>query len=74
LAGGFLFGAFGVQGDEAGEDFGVGQVGGPAVGGGDLGIEFVVVFFQDQAVVEDAAAPGASASGWVPARSFSRML
>ena len=61
MAGGFFFGAFRVQGDEAGEDFGVGQVGGPAVGGGDLGVEFVVVFLQDQdqAVVEDAAVLGA---------------
>jgi hypothetical protein len=52
-AGGFFGGAGGVEGDEAGEDFGVVQVGfgvavaEPAVGGGDGGIEFVVKLAED---------------------------
>ena len=53
LTGGFFGGAGGVEGDEAGEDFGVAQVGfrvavaEPAVGGGDGGIEFVVELAED---------------------------
>ena len=39
---GFLGGAFEVEGEEAGEDFVVGEVGRPAVGGGDGGVEFLV--------------------------------
>lgn len=38
----FLGAAFGVQGDDAGEDVGVGEVGGPAIGGGDGCIETVM--------------------------------
>ncbi len=74
---GFLLRALLVQGDEAGEDFGVRQVGRPAIGGSDGCIQFVVVFVEDadEAVVEDAAVGGVSRSaGAVPARSFSSTL
>ncbi len=46
-AGVFLGAAFGVQGDKAGDDFGGGEVGSPAVGGGDFAIERVVQGAQD---------------------------
>lgn len=54
-AGGFFFGAFGVEGDEAFEDFGVGERGGPAVGGEDGGVEVVVELAEDgdEALVVD---------------------
>ena len=47
MAGGFLGGARGVQGDEAGEDFGVARVRRKAVGGSDGGIQFVVELAED---------------------------
>jgi len=51
----FHSGALGVQGDEAFQNFRIGQGGGPAVGGEDRGIEFVVQFFEDgdEALVMD---------------------
>ena len=78
-AGGFFGGAGGVEGDEAGEDFGVGQVGfgatvaEPAVGGGDRGIEFVVELAEDgdEAGVVVAVSLGVRAR---PARRASRTL
>ena len=55
LALGFFAGAFGVEGDEAFEDFGVGEGGGPAVGCEDGGVEVVMELFEDgdEAVVVD---------------------
>jgi len=44
---GFLGTALGVQGDDAGDDFGGGQIGGPAVGGGDGFVQAVVQVAQD---------------------------
>lgn len=44
----FLGGALVVEGDEAGEDFVIGEVGGPAVGIGDGGIEVVVNLAKDR--------------------------
>ena len=62
---GFLLRALLVQGDEAGEDFGLRQVGRPAIGGSDGCIQFVVVFVQDadEAIVEDAAVGGGEVCG-----------
>ena len=52
---GFFFAAFGVESDKAFEDFGVGQSGGPAVGGEDGGVEVVVELTKDgdEALVVD---------------------
>jgi len=47
LALGFFAGAFGVEGDEAFEDFGVGERTRPAVGFEDGGVEVVVELFED---------------------------
>ncbi len=51
----FFGGALGVQSHEAFADFGGGQRHGPAVGGGDGGIQFVVQSFEhgDEAPVVD---------------------
>ena len=43
----FFFGALVVEGDESAEDFFVGEIGGPAVGVGDGGVEIVVDLFED---------------------------
>jgi hypothetical protein len=63
---GFLPKALLVQGGEAGEDFVVAEVGSPAIGGGDFGIQIVVVFFQAQheTVAEVAAVVGRQGIGW----------
>ena len=46
-AGGFFFGALGVEGYETFENFGIGQGCGPAVGGEDGGVEIVVELAED---------------------------
>ena len=53
----FVGGALGVEVDEAFEDFGVGEGGGPAVGGEDGGVEVVVELLEegDEALVVDEA-------------------
>jgi hypothetical protein len=43
----FFPGPFAVEGDDLFEDFGVAEGGGPAVGGEDGGVEFVVQLFED---------------------------
>ena len=57
---GFLGGALVVEDDEAGEDFRVGQIDGPAICGGNGGIEAVVEFLED----EDKAVVVDQAVGW----------
>jgi hypothetical protein len=53
----FVGGALGVEVDEAFEDFGVGEGGGPALGGEDGGVEVVVELLEegDEALVVDEA-------------------
>src|SRR5215213_8899387 len=46
-AAGFFGGALGIEGDEAFEDLLVGDVGGPAVGGEDGGVEIVMNLLED---------------------------
>ena len=62
---GFLLDAFLIERDQAHQDVVVGQVGRPAIGGCNGGIQLVVVIFQDQhqAVVEDAAVLGGEGIG-----------
>jgi hypothetical protein len=60
-----LLRALAVERDEAGEDVVVAEVGGPAIGVGDGGIEAVVQLLQDQhqAIVEDAPVGGGESGG-----------
>ena len=74
----FLGGAFGVQGHEAFDDFGVGERDRPAVGGEHGGVQFVVQLFEHghEALVMDefflGGQPGRAAVLRSPVTGYSK--